>query len=172
MVKPNQQGSSIGVKICHNEDQAWEAIRENLSQYGDCLVERMICGPELTAGILGDRALPVIQIRPSSGFYDYESKYEDDNTQYIFDIDLDEQTLQRVGSDGRRAFRALGCRDFGRVDMIMDELGRDFILEVNTIPGFTSHSLLPKAARRVGISMGQLCGQIVQMAHKRTILKV
>jgi len=170
VVKPNQEGSSIGVVICHNEEEAHRAISETLERYQECLLEQLICGKELTVGILGDMALPVIQIWSGGhGFYDYQAKYIDDNTQYIFDINLDLAVLERVKSDGLRAFKAIKCRDFGRVDMIVDDYGRDFILEVNTIPGFTSHSLLPKAGRQAGISMEQMCGRIIQMALERSI---
>ena len=169
VVKPNQEGSSIGVVMCHNEEEARQAIAQTLRRYQECLLEQLICGKELTVGILGDMALPVIEIWSGRGFYDYQAKYIDDNTQYIFDINLEPAVLARVKSDGLRAFKALNCRDFGRVDMIVDEYGRDFILEVNTIPGFTSHSLLPKAGRQAGISMEQMCGRIVQMACERSI---
>ncbi len=119
---------------------------------------------------MGDEALPVIQIWSGGhGFYDYQAKYIDDNTQYLFDINLDPAVLERVKSDSLLAFRALNCRDFGRVDMIVDDYGRNFVLEVNTIPGFTSHSLLPKAGRQAGISIEQMCGRIIQMAYERSI---
>ncbi|MCP4709686.1 MAG: D-alanine--D-alanine ligase, partial [Planctomycetes bacterium] len=170
VVKPNQEGSSIGVVICHNEEEAKQAITETLEKYQECLVEQLICGKELTVGIFGEMALPVIQIWSGGhGFYDYQAKYIDDNTQYLFDINLEPAVLERVKSDGLQAFKALNCRDFGRVDMIVDDYGRDFLLEVNTIPGFTSHSLLPKAGCRVGISMEQMCGRIIQMAYERSI---
>jgi len=169
VIKPNSQGSSLGVVIARNETEAWEAIEQVLKEHGDCLIERFVGGRELTVGILGDKILPVLEVKPARGFYDYQAKYLDDNTQYLFDIDLPAELLVQCQRQARRAFEVLGCRDFGRVDMIVDHWGRAFILEVNTIPGFTEHSLLPKAAARAGITMPQICAEIVRMAHARSI---
>jgi D-alanine-D-alanine ligase len=169
VVKPNCQGSSIGVVIATSEGQARQAIAESLRNYGDCLVEQFIKGRELTVGILAGQALPVLEVRPADGFYDYQAKYQADTTEYLFDMGLSPAQLQAIQTDAVRAFAALGCRDFGRVDIILDDTGRRYLLEVNTIPGFTDHSLLPKAAARVGITMAQMCSQIVRMAYERPI---
>ena len=126
-------------------------------------------GARATVGILGGRALPVLEIRTGRGFYDYDAKYVDETTEFLCEIDLPAEQLRAVQADAERAFAALGCRDFGRVDMILDEQGDDYILEVNTIPGFTDHSLLPKAARLAGVSMGQMCDEIVRMAVERSM---
>jgi D-alanine-D-alanine ligase len=169
VVKPNCQGSSVGVVIAQNEDEAGRAIVRSLAEYGDCLIERFIAGRELTVSILDGRALPVLEIRPKQAFYNYQAKYLDDGTEYLFEMGLGERFLQDLQADAEKAFAVLGCRDFGRVDFLMDRRGRTFLLEINTIPGFTDHSLLPKAAARIGITMSQLCDKIVQMAWQRSI---
>jgi len=169
VIKPNFQGSSIGVQITPSADQARRAVAAVLADYGDCLIERFIKGRELTAGILDDRSLPLLEVRPAADFYDYQAKYHDDRTQYLFDIDVPPALLDRAAQDARRAFAALRCRDFARVDLILDPAGVPYILEVNTIPGFTDHSLLPKAAARAGLSLAQMCSEIVRMAQRRSI---
>ena len=169
VVKPNCQGSSLGVVLADDAATARQAVAETIARYGDCLIEQLIVGRELTVGILGPRPLPVLEVRTDRPFYDYQAKYADDRTDYFFDIDLPPEQLRSIQADGQRAFRALRCRDFGRVDMILDAPGGDYILEVNTIPGFTDHSLLPKAAGRAGLSMAQMCDQIVRMAHARSM---
>lgn len=166
VVKPNCQGSSIGVVIAENEDIAMAAVAENIDRYGDCLVEQYIQGRELAVGILGGRALPVVEICTKRSFYDYKAKYDDDATRYHFDLDIDNSSLWDIQSQAMRAFVALGCRDFGRVDLIRDSHGHNYFLEVNTIPGFTPHSLLPKAADQAGMTLSEMCEEIVQMAHK------
>ena len=169
VVKPNCQGSSVGVVIVSDEAAAVEAVGATVAQYGDCLVEQFVSGRELTVGILGGKALPVLEVRTRRDFYDYQAKYADDQTEYLFDIELPSDTLLSVQADAERAFAALGCRDFGRADMILDERQRDNILEINTIPGFTDHSLLPKAAAAAGLTMAQMCDEIVRMALARSI---
>ncbi|MBN1436664.1 MAG: D-alanine--D-alanine ligase [Sedimentisphaerales bacterium] len=169
VVKPNSQGSSIGVLIAENEHVAHESAEVTLARYGDCLIESYIRGREITVGILNSTALPIIEVRSGHRFYDYQAKYQDNHTEYNFDIDLKPRQLVAVRRQAMRAFAVLGCRDFGRVDMMVDEDGNGYLLEINTIPGFTSHSLLPKAAQRTGMSMRQMCDQIVQMAYRRPI---
>jgi len=169
VIKPNCQGSSVGVMIAQDDKDAAQAIRQLLSEYGDCLIEQFIEGRELTVGILGAQTLPLLEIRPQQPFYDYQAKYLDDHTEYLFEMGLAETVRKKVQTEAKKAFEALGCRDFGRVDFLMDRQGRSYLLEINTIPGFTDHSLLPKAAGRVGIDMAQLCDKIVQMAWQRSI---
>jgi D-alanine-D-alanine ligase len=144
------------------------ALEQVADKYGTALVEQYVCGPELTVGVVGDRALPVCQIRTKREVYDYQAKYIDDDTEYLFDIDLPDKLLNRIQEMSIGAHRALGCRDFSRVDWMVD--GRTlepYVLEINTIPGFTSHSLLPKAAARAGISFSQLCQEIVELGLRR-----
>jgi D-alanine-D-alanine ligase len=162
VVKPIRQGSSVGVSIVNDRAEAVAAARKVLDEFGDCMVESFIPGRELTVGVLGRQALPIIEIRSRTGFYDYQAKYVDDRTQYLFDTIEDRAVQARIQSAALACFDALGCRDFARVDFILTGDGTPYALEVNTIPGFTSHSLLPKAAARVGLSMSELCVRIVR----------
>ena len=132
------------------------------------MIEQYIRGPELTVGILGDEGLPVCQIRTRREFYDYQAKYVDDDTEYLFDIALPADLLGRIRDLSVKAHLALGCRDFSRVDWMVDARTLEpYVLEINTIPGFTSHSLLPKAAARVGISFDELCQRIAELGLAR-----
>jgi D-alanine-D-alanine ligase len=165
VVKPVASGSSVDTSIVRTEEDLAAAIADVVGRYGEALVERYISGKELTVGILGERALPVCEIRTNREFYDYQAKYIDDDTQYLFDLDLPVALLKRVQAMSVEAHKALGCRVFSRVDWMVDSDTLDpFVLEVNTIPGFTSHSLLPKAAARVGISFDDLCARIIELS--------
>ncbi|MCK6484859.1 MAG: D-alanine--D-alanine ligase [Phycisphaerae bacterium] len=168
VVKPVREGSSIHCHIVRDVIELRPAAEQVIAEYGEALIEEYIPGLELTVGILGDEALPPIEIRPAAEFYDYHAKYESDDTRYSFDIALPENLLRELGEMSLAAHRALGCRDFSRVDWRVDpHSGRPYILEVNSIPGFTSHSLLPMAARRRGMDMPELCRRIVEMALRR-----
>lgn len=165
VVKPAARGSSVDITIERTSEGLDEALAHVVSRYGTALVEEYIDGPELTVGILGDQALPVCQIVPAREFYDYEAKYNDDRTQYLFEIDLPPELLTRVQELSLEAHRALGCEAFSRVDWMVDRKTlRPFVLEVNTIPGFTAHSLLPKAAARVGLGFDDLCERIIELS--------
>ncbi|UCG17005.1 MAG: D-alanine--D-alanine ligase [Phycisphaerales bacterium] len=168
VVKPVASGSSVDVYIAHHGGALREAVERVVGRYGEALVEEFVEGPELTVGVLGETALPVCQIRTRREFYDYEAKYVDEGTEYLFDIDLPGPLLRRLQAMSLEAIKALGCRDFGRVDWMVDQLTHQpGILEVNTIPGFTSHSLLPKAAAAAGITFDALCQHIVDLGLKR-----
>jgi D-alanine-D-alanine ligase len=169
VVKPIRQGSSVGVHVVNDRQEAVATAQQVLGEFGDCMVESFIPGRELTVGVLGRQALPIIEIRSKTGFYDYQAKYSDDRTEYLFDTIEDPAAGARIQQAALACFDALGCRDFARVDFILSEDGTPYALEVNTIPGFTSHSLLPKAAARIGLSMSDLCVRIVQttLAQKR-----
>jgi D-alanine-D-alanine ligase len=164
VVKPIRQGSSVGVHVVDSLGEAVDFARQVLDEFGDCMVESFIQGRELTVGVLGRQALPIIEIRSKTGFYDYQAKYVDDRTEYFFDTVEDRDLQARVQRAALACFEALGCRDFARVDFILSEDGTPYALEVNTIPGFTTHSLLPKAAAKVGLSMSDLCVRIVRTA--------
>lgn len=169
VVKPNCQGSSIGVEIIRQKIELAAAIEKNAQKYGDCLVENFVNGRELTVAILGDQALPLIEILPKNDFYDYHAKYIAENTGYQFNTGLDEKLIEKIRVTALNAFYTLGCRDMARVDFMLDEQNRHWLIEVNTIPGFTNHSLLPMAAAKAGINMPELCDQIVRLAHDRPI---
>lgn len=168
VVKPVADGSSVDVEIVQTPERFVALLRSLTRTHGRCLIEQYVKGPELTVGILGDEALPPIEIRTQREFYDYQAKYVDEDTQYLFDIDLPEPVLEQVRSLSLRAHQALGCRHFSRVDWMVDgQTHQPYALEVNTIPGFTDHSLLPKAAARAGLSFAALCNRIVELALAR-----
>ncbi len=167
VVKPIRQGSSVGVHIVETRQEAIDAAREVHAEFGDCMIESFIRGRELTVGVLGRQTLPIIEIRSKTGFYDYHAKYVSDQTQYLFDTIEEDSIRTRISRSALACFDALGCRDFARVDFILTDDGTPYALEANTIPGFTSHSLLPKAAAKMGLPMKDLCTQIVHRVHAR-----
>jgi D-alanine-D-alanine ligase len=162
VVKPLRQGSSVGVHVVDSCRAAVDAARRVREEFGPCMIESFIRGRELTVGVLGRQALPIIEIRSKTGFYDYHAKYLDHRTEYLFDTIADERTRARINLSALACFDALGCRDFARIDFILGDDGTPYALEANTIPGFTTHSLLPKAAARTGLSMSELCVRIVR----------
>jgi len=169
VIKPNADGSSVGITIAQTQSEAHDSAQVVIEDYGDCLIEQYIEGREITVSILQGQALPPIEVKTRRPFYDYKAKYLDDSTQYLFEIDLDPSVLSKISDQALRAFEILGCRDFGRVDFMVDHQNRAFLLEVNTIPGLTSHSLLPKAAAHISMDMAQLCDRIIQIALDRPI---
>ncbi len=169
VVKPVASGSSVDTTIVRTAEELARCTRDLADRYGEALVERYVAGPELTVGVLGDQALPVCEIRTDREFYDYDAKYVDDNTQYLFDLDLPPALLQRVQALSLETHRTLGCRAFSRVDWMVEASTLEpYVLEVNTIPGFTSHSLLPKAAARMGLSFDQLCQRVIELSLDST----
>ena len=163
VVKPACNGSSLGISLVGGPDELGDALDEcfEFEQYG--LMERLIQGRELTVGVLDRQALPIIELVTSHRFYDYQAKYVG-GTRYLFDTGLSDELYHSVQQTALKAFRVLGCRHFGRVDLMLDPRGKAWVLEVNTIPGFTSHSLLPKAAGRADVPFDELCDRIVQLA--------
>ena len=168
VVKPVADGSSIGVGIATSWATLRRAARTVWNRGEPALVERCIAGRELTVGILGAEALPIIEIRTPGGWYHYNAKYRSNRTQYIFDHGLPRKVEARVIEVALGAHHALGCRDLSRVDLMLPEEGEPQVLEVNTIPGFTSHSLVPKAAARIGLEFGELCEKIATLALERS----
>lgn len=164
VVKPIRQGSSVGVHVVKSRSDAVTAARKVLDEFGDCMVESFVAGREVTVGVLDRQPLPIIEIRSKTGFYDYQAKYIDDRTEYLFDTIEEETVRTRIANVAMTCFDALGCRDFSRIDFIVTEDGTPYALEANTIPGFTTHSLLPKAAAKIGIPMSELCVRIVRTA--------
>ena len=167
-VKPPRQGSSVGVHLVHTQEELAKALEDCANYDSEALVESLIVGKELTVGILGDTALPVIHIQPRDGFYDINNKYPWMNnaggTDYFCPADLSPETTQRVQAAALAAHQALGVEVYSRVDVLLDADENAFVLEVNTIPGMTSSSLLPKAARAVGIDYPELCARIIEIS--------
>jgi len=165
MVKPASEGSSIGMSKVRSAARLDEAYALAVNYDRVVIAEKFIDGTELTAGILGDQVLPLIKIETPRDFYDYEAKYIADDTRYIVPCGLSAARERDMQALCLKAFRALGCRGWGRVDMMLNRQGRAFVLEVNTVPGMTDHSLVPKAARAVGMSYEDLCLRILEAAH-------
>jgi D-alanine-D-alanine ligase len=169
VVKPPREGSSVGVHLVRSADQ-WSAAFADAAKYSDdLLVEELISGKELTVGIVGDQVLPVIHIQPRSGFYDISNKYPwmtgQGGTDYFCPADLPEAVTQAVQAEALKAHRSLGIEVYSRVDVLLRESdSKPFVLEVNTIPGMTQSSLLPKAAAAVGIDYANLCLKIIELS--------
>jgi len=167
VVKPITEGSSIGLSVVRNIDAFPQALEEAF-RYGDTvIVEKYIDGKELTVGIFEDKALPVIEIVSKDNVYNYSAKYMDSETEYIVPAKIDDKTKDKACELALKAHKILGCRDFSRVDMRMDNKGVIYVLEINTVPGLTERSLLPKAANAIGIGFGDLCLKLVDLAAKR-----
>ena len=165
MVKPASEGSSIGMSKVRSAARLDEAYALAVNYDRVVIAEKFIDGTELTAGILGDQVLPLIKIETPRDFYDYEAKYIANDTRYIVPCGLSAARERDMQALCLKAFRALGCRGWGRVDLMLNRQGRAFVLEVNTVPGMTDHSLVPKAARAVGMSYEDLCLRILEAAH-------
>ena len=170
IVKPAREGSTIGItKVTRHDYNELALAYEAAVRYDDTvLIEQLIAGRELTCAILGEgasaEALPLIEIRAPGANYDYHNKYFSDDTQYLCPAPVDPQTGRRVSELCVRAYRALGARGWGRVDVMLDEQGAPFLLELNTSPGMTGHSLVPMAARAAGMSYEDLVLRILAMA--------
>jgi D-alanine-D-alanine ligase len=164
MVKPANEGSSIGMSKVRRAEDLEEAFALAVNYDDVIIAEKFIEGTELTGAILGDTALPLIKLETPRDFYDYEAKYLADDTRYIVPCGLDAAKEREVQALGLAAFRALGCRGWGRVDLMLDRQGEPWFLEVNTSPGMTDHSLVPMAARHAGIPFEELCVRILGMA--------
>lgn len=163
-VKPACEGSSIGVTKVRQAGELRGAYLEAVKHDPLVIAEKGVLGGEYTASILGDEALPIIKIEPATDFYDYEAKYFRDDTAYRCPCGLSEERELEIRAQALDAFRVLGCRGWGRVDFLMDEQGNAYMLEVNTSPGMTDHSLVPMAARVAGISYEALVMRVLSLA--------
>lgn len=163
VIKAPRQGSSVGVHLIHSADQIAPALTDCLLHGEEILVEELVSGRELTIGILGDQALPVVEIRPREGFYDYTNKYTKGATEYLVPAPLTEQETVAVQQIALAANRALGLSVYCRVDVLLSAEGAT-VLEINTIPGMTETSLLPKAAAAAGLDFTGLCLQIAALS--------
>lgn len=168
VIKPPCEGSSVGVQIVREESQLAAAVAEAARYGSTLLVEEFIQGKELTVAILNGEALPVIHICPRTGFYDMQNKYPSmyggSGSDYICPADISPEETKAVQEAALAAYRALGVEVYGRVDVLLTDDGRPYVLEINTIPGMTGSSLFPKAAQAVGISYGELCSRIAEIS--------
>ncbi len=172
VVKPPREGSSVGVHVCNTEEEAIVAFADVSKYSEDVLVEQFVAGKELTVAIVGDEVLPVVHIDPSGDFYDISSKYSwlaepDDptvTTQYHCPAELDAATTARVQEAAKAAYDALDTEIYARVDILLNAAGEPYVLEINTIPGMTETSLLPKAGNAAGYSFAELCVKIGELS--------
>lgn len=165
-VKPVREGSSIGVSMVTTEGGLRAAWQEAARHDPLVIAEAGVMGGEYTVGILGDRALPIIKIEPTTAFYDYDAKYFRDDTRYLCPCGLPAEKEAEIQAGALKAFQVLGGKGWGRVDFLMDEAGRYYFLEVNTSPGMTDHSLVPMAARVAGMDYDQLVLQVLSLAGR------
>jgi D-alanine-D-alanine ligase len=177
VIKAPRQGSTVGVHIIRNEREIDAAIADASTYDRELLVEKFITGRELTVGILGDQVLPIIEIIPKGGFYDFTNKYPFLNpsaggaAEHVCPAHLESKKTEEVQQLALRAFRALGLKVYARVDVLLPDDGDATVLEANTIPGMTEASLLPEAAAVAGISYPQLCTRIIELSAKRDATK-
>jgi D-alanine-D-alanine ligase len=167
VVKPNSEGSTIGVNIVQKKDELKDAVEEAAKYDHKILVEEYIKGRELTVSIIGSEpvALPIIEIKPKSGFYDYKSKYTKNMTQYIVPAELDKKIATMISEIALKCHRVLGCRGISRVDFMLDDHSNAYVFELNTMPGMTARSLVPKAAEAAGIDFALLVEIILDSAN-------
>jgi D-alanine-D-alanine ligase len=167
VLKPTRQGSSVGLQFVDRIEDFPRALAESLGHGGEVLMEERIIGRETTVGILEGSPLPVVEVRPKSGSYDYTNKYTAGRTEYFCPADFDPSVTLQIQQSALAAFHAIGGRDYARVDVMVRPDGSPVVLEVNTLPGMTETSLLPKAAAAAGISFTQLCDRMVRLALRR-----
>jgi D-alanine-D-alanine ligase len=165
MVKPAAEGSSVGMSKVRAAADLKKAYALAVNYDPVVIAEKFIEGVELTVGILGEQVLPIIKLETPRDFYDYEAKYVADDTRYLIPSGLAARKESEVQALCLKAYRSLGCRGWGRVDLMLNRQGRPYLLEVNTSPGMTDHSLVPMAARAVGMSYPELCRRILEAAR-------
>ena len=174
VIKAPRQGSTVGVHIVKKVEELDPAIIGAAKYDSELLIESFVSGRELTIGILGEQALPILEIIPKGGFYDFTNKYPFLNPQagggaeHVCPAEIDKEKTVEIQELALRAFRALGLRVYGRVDVILSESEEPFVLEINTIPGMTEASLLPEAAAAAGISYVDLCACVIALSRTRT----
>lgn len=167
VLKPVKQGSSVGLHFIDKPEQLRSASEDALRFDNELILERRIVGRETTVGILKDAPLPIVEIRPKQGSYDYTNKYTVGATEYLCPAPFDAETTQRIQSAGLKAFQSVNGNDYGRVDVMVDANNQPWVLEVNTLPGMTETSLLPKAAAAAGLSYVELCQTMIDLAMAR-----
>ena len=164
VAKPPREGSSVGVHIVLKPEELDAALEDCFARDSEVLIEEFVNGRELTVGIVGGAALPVVEIVPKVDFYSYENKYTKGNSDYFCPARLDEATTRSVQAAALAAHRSLGLEVYSRVDVLLDAANKPFVLEVNTIPGMTETSLLPKAAAVLGLDFASLCEEIAGLS--------
>ena len=164
IVKPSHEGSSIGMRKVVNEAELVDAVAFAQQYDSEILIEQWITGREYTVGVLNNEALPLIELKTTHDFYDFEAKYQSNDTQYICPCDLEPETQKKIQSLVLQAFNIIGARGWGRVDLMLDERDQPWLIELNSVPGMTDHSLVPMAAKTAGLSFERLVFEILQTA--------
>ena len=164
IVKPSHEGSSIGMRKVINKAELVDAVAFAQQYDSEVLIEQWITGREYTVGVLNNQALPLIELKTTHDFYDFEAKYQSNDTQYICPCDLDSETQQNIQSLVLKAFNVIGAKGWGRVDLMLDECNQPWLIELNSVPGMTDHSLVPMAAKAAGLSFEKLVLEILQTA--------
>ena len=170
VIKPDTQGSSLGVSLVRSPSELSAALKLCFQFDAFGVIETMIEGTEWTVGLIDEQTLPAIKIETDRDFFDWQAKYEDDATRYIFDADVPHSVIQTIERVAQNACAALGPSGLARVDLRLDHQNQPWVLEINTVPGFTDHSLLPKAALRSGIDFPTLCDRIIRSCRRKTIV--
>ncbi|MBI9070539.1 MAG: D-alanine--D-alanine ligase [Melioribacteraceae bacterium] len=166
IIKPNDGGSTIGLTVCKSENQIDEALKLAFKYCSKVIVEKFIKGRELTVGIIGERVFPVLEIKPKHSLYDYECKYSDGMSEYEVPAKILEHVSEKLIKTAFKAYKSLCCEGYGRVDFILDENDNAYCLEVNTLPGLTTHSLLPKVAAADNMNFNEVIKSIINEALK------
>ena len=164
VVKPNFQGSTLGLSIVRDKDDIDEAIKLASIYSDEILIEKFIKGRELTVGVLGNKALDIVEILPKSGFYDYNSKYTRGETDYIVPADIGNNLTRFIKKEAIKIYKAIGCRHYARIDFLLDSDSKPYLLEVNTLPGMCPTSLLPMSAKSKGVDFEELLDIIIKIS--------
>lgn len=165
VVKPASEGSSIGIHIVQQRDELGHALQSAWEHDDQLIIEEYIRGREFTVGILEKEPLAVIEVVPKRSFFDFTAKYEQGMTEYIVPAEISPKTTVHLQQVALKVHNIIGCSDLSRIDFMIDEQGREYVLELNTIPGFTSTSLVPKAAKIKGLSFNQLCLKLIELTY-------
>lgn len=166
VVKVSKGGSSVGVYIVEDPEEYGTAVKNAFAYGTEVVVEQYIRGREMTCGVVGGKALPIVEIVPKKGFYDYKNKYQAGSTKDICPAPIDAETTERIQRLSEKVFRVLRLKQYARVDLMLDEQGNPYCLEANTLPGMTPVSLIPQEAAAAGMSYDQFCQKIIDMAMK------
>ncbi|MDA3808372.1 MAG: D-alanine--D-alanine ligase [Thiomicrorhabdus sp.] len=164
IVKPSHEGSSIGMRKVVNNEALVDAVAFAQQYDSEILIEQWITGREYTVGVLNNKPLPLIELKTTHDFYDFEAKYQSNDTVYICPCDLDHETQQKIQTLVLQAFNIIGAKGWGRVDLMLDECNQPWLIELNSVPGMTDHSLVPMAAKVAGLSFEKLVLEILQTA--------
>lgn len=164
VVKPNDQGSTLGLTIVHNDSEIEPAIKEAFAHGDVIMVEEYILGHELTVTVLGEKAYPIVEIKPSHDLYDYECKYTPGMSHYICPAELPQELTTKIQQDTEKIFKELGCEVYARADYLLDEHEQHYFLEMNTLPGMTSTSLVPKSVQAAGMTFEELINNIIEIS--------